>query len=91
MSGNFYPGYDILVTLVMQNQAEKVITLIESGVFDTRFLNDIGCCERPLPLYKLSLCNAILLEDNTWSKKFLPVVKRNRRGCKAMLDYWDKQ
>ena len=57
-----------LVALVMQNQAEKVIDLLESGNVDTKILNDIGCCSSPLPLYKLSLCNAILLEDDNWSK-----------------------
>lgn len=39
-----------LVALVMQNQAEKVIDLLESGNVDTKILNDIGCCSSPLPL-----------------------------------------
>ena len=67
----------------MQNQAEKVIDLLESGIIDTRILNDIGCCESPLPLYKLSLCNEILLDDDNWSESFLPIVECNRKGCKA--------
>ena len=80
-----------LVALVMQNQAEEVIDLLESDVIYTRILNDVGCCSSPLPLYKLSLCNAILLDDDNWSEGFLPVVERNRQGCKALLDYWNKR
>lgn len=80
-----------LITLVMQNQAEKVIDLLESGIIDTSILNDIGCCESPLPLYKLSLCNEILLDDDNWSESFLPIVECNRKGCKALLDYWKRR
>lgn len=88
---NLIHQFSDLVALVMQNQAEKVIDLLESDVIDTRILNDIGCCSSPLPLYKLSLCNAILLDDDNWSKSFLPVVERNRKGCKTLLDYWEKR
>lgn len=88
---DLYEKCNSLVSWVMQNQAEKVIGLIESGNVDTKFLNDIGCCSSPLPLYKLSLCNAILLDDDNWSEGFLPVVERNRQGCKTLLDYWDKR
>ena len=88
---DLYEECNSLVSLVMQNQAEKVIDLLESGNVDTKILNDIGCCSSPLPLYKLSLCNAILLEDDNWSKSFLPIVERNRKGCKTLLDYWDKR
>lgn len=89
MYSDLFHKFSNLVALVMQNQAEKVIDLLESSVIDTRILNDIGCCNSPLPLYKLSLCNAILLDDDNWSKSFLPVVERNRKGCKTLLDYWE--
>lgn len=82
---------DKVVALVMQNQAEKAIALMESGGFDKHLLDDIGCCESSLPLYKLSMCNAILLNDDNWTKKFFPIVERNRIGCKKLLDYWEKQ
>lgn len=91
MYNDWYLECDSLVSLVMQNQAEKVIDTIESGSIDLRFLNDIGCCEHSLPLYKLSLCNAILLDNNNWAKSFLSVVERNREGCKALLDYWERR
>ena len=91
MYSNLFHQFSNLVALVMQNQAEKVIDLLESDVIDTRILNDIGCCSSPLPLYKLSLCNAILLDNDNWSKSFLPVVERNRQGCKTLLDYWGKR
>lgn len=82
---------DYLVLLVMQNKAEKVIDLIDSGRFNQNLLEDIGCCESSLPLYKLSLCNAILLDSGGWSKEVLPIVERNRLGCKNLLDYWAGQ
>lgn len=91
MYSNLFHQFNDLVALVMQNQAEKVIDLLESDVIDTRILNDIGCCSSPLPLYKLSLCNAILLDDDNWSNSFLPVVERNRKGCKTLFDYWGKR
>ena len=76
---------DSLVSSVMQNQAEKAIGLLESGRLDLRFLDDIGRCKNPLPLYKLSLCNAILLDNDNWAESFLPVVERNRQGCKKNM------
>lgn len=82
---------DSLVSSVMQNQAEKAIDLLETGRLDIRFLDDIGHCKNPLPLYKLSLCNAILLDNDNWAESFLPVVERNRQGCKTLLDYWEKR
>lgn len=82
---------DSLVSSVMQNQAEKAIGLLESGRLDIRFLDNIGRCKNPLPLYKLSLCNAILLDNDNWAESFLPVVERNRQGCKTLLDYWEKR
>ena len=91
MYGNLYLEYNSLVSLVMQNKAEKVIDLLETESVDMRILNDIGCSKYPLPLYKLSLCNAILLDNDNWSENFLPVVERNRQGCKTLLDYWDKR
>lgn len=91
MCSDLYKKCNSVVSLVMQNQAEKAIDLLESGNVDTKILNDIGCCGSSLPLYKLSLCNAILLDDDNWSEGFLPVVERNRQGCKTLLDYWDKR
>lgn len=83
MYGDLLVKYKDLIALVMQNHAEKVIDLLESDVIDTRILNDIGCCSSPLPLYKLSLCNAILLDDDNWSERFLPVVERKTRMCNS--------
>lgn len=91
MYGDLLVKYKDLIALVMQNHAKKVIDLLESDVIDTRILNDIGCCSSPLPLYKLSLCNAILLDDDNWSERFLPVVERNRQGCATLLDYWGER
>ena len=64
MCSDLYKKCNSVVSLVMQNQAEKAIDLLESGNVDTKILNDIGCCGSYLPLYKLSLCNAILLDDD---------------------------
>ena len=78
MYGNLYLEYNSLVSLVMQNKAEKVIDLLETESVDMRILNDIGCSKYPLPLYKLSLCNAILLDSDNWSESFLPVLEKRR-------------
>ncbi len=48
MYSNLFHQFSDLVALVMQNQAEKVIDLLESDVIDTRILNDIGCCSSPV-------------------------------------------
>lgn len=91
MYNDLWSGFDKLVSLVMQNQAERAIELIESGTFDKNLLSDVGCCKCSLPLYKLSLFNAILLSDDGGSKEYLPEVERNRQGCKDMLNYWEKR
>lgn len=91
MYSHYSKNLDESVALVMQNQAEKVIALIESGKFNKSLLGDIGCCEHPLPLYKLSLCNMILLDTDGWRSHFLPIVERNRQNCRRLLNYWEKR
>lgn len=88
MGRDYWDDLDELVALVMQNNAEQVIHLIESGNFDKSLLEDVGCCEHPLPLYKLSLCNMILLETDGWRSDILPIVEQNRQNCRLLLDYW---
>lgn len=88
MGRDYWDDLDELVVLVMQNKAEQVIHLIESGNFDKSLLEDVGCCEHPLPLYKLSLCNMILLDTDGWRSDILPIVEQNRQNCRLLLDYW---
>ncbi|MBP3454841.1 MAG: hypothetical protein J6K38_02500 [Alistipes sp.] len=88
MYGNWHPELEDLILLVMQNRAKEAIDLIESGGFDANMMNDIGICKSDLPLYKLSLCNDILLSTDDWREDFQPIVDRNRLGCKDLLDYW---
>lgn len=88
MYSDYWDDLDELVALVMQNNAEQVIHLIESGNFDKSLLEDVGCCEYPLPLYKLSLCNMILLDTDGWRSDILPIVEQNRQNCGLLLDYW---
>ena len=77
-----------LISCVVQNHADEAIAIIESGEFDESVLTDLKCCENPLPLYKLSMCNEILLRDGSWSEYFFPVVEQNREGCRKLLDFW---
>lgn len=42
MYNDLWSGFDKLVSLVMQNQAERAIELIESGTFDKNLLSDVG-------------------------------------------------
>lgn len=88
MGRDYWDDLDELVALVMQNNAEQVIHLIESGNFDKSLLEDVGCCEHPLPLYKLSLCNMILLDTDGWSSDALSTIEQNRQNCRLLLDYW---
>lgn len=88
MCSDYWEDLDELVALVMQNKADQVIELIESGNFDKSLLEDVGCCEHPLPLYKLSLCNMILLDTDGWISDSLPIVEQNRQNCRLLLDYW---
>lgn len=88
MGRDYWDDLDELVALVMQNKAEQVIELIESGNFDKSLLEDVGCCEHPLPLYKLSLCNKILLDTDGWSCDALSTIEQNRQNCRLLLDYW---
>ena len=44
MGRDYWDDLDELVALVMQNKAEQVIHLIESGNFDKSLLEDVGCC-----------------------------------------------
>ena len=88
MYSDYWDDLDELVALVMQNNAEQVIHLIESGNFGKSLLEDVGCCEYPLPLYKLSLCNMILLDTDGWRSDILPIVEQNRQNCRLLLDYW---
>ena len=88
MLDNIYEGLPPVVSMVIQNLAEEAIDSIESAAFDKSILEDIGSCSKPLPLYKLTLCNDILLSDEEWKDWFMPTVERNRRGCQALKDYW---
>lgn len=88
MGRDYWDDLDELVALVMQNTVEQVIHLIESGNFDKSLLEDVGCCEHPLPLYKLSLCNMILLDTDGWSSDALSTIEQNRQNCRLLLDYW---
>lgn len=81
---------DPLVTLVLQNDAERVIAQIESGDFDPKVLEDVGCCDSPLPLYKLSVCSYIYLASPGWVKEVQPLIDQNLEGCRRLLDYWER-
>lgn len=80
---------DPLVSLVLQNDAERVIAQIESGDFDPRVLENVGCCDCPLPLYKLSVCSYIYLALPEWVERMQPLIDRNLEGCRRLLDYWE--
>lgn len=77
-----------LLSHVMQNHAEKAISILESGDFNQAILEDIGCINQKLPLYKVSVCNAIILDNDDWSRSFLPVVRENRKQCYTLLMFW---
>ena len=79
---------DPLVTLVLQNDADRVIAQIETGDFDPKVLEDVGCCDHPLPLYKLSVCSYIYLALPEWVERMQPLIDRNLEGCRRLLDYW---
>ncbi len=88
MFEHLWKNLDRLVACVVQNQADMAIAIIESGAFDEGLLTDLKCCENPLPLYKLSMCNDILLSEADWGECFRPVVERNREGCRRLLEFW---
>ena len=86
---NFDKKTNELLSHVMQNHAEKVISILESGDFNQSVLSNVYCCGlRVLPLYKISVCNAIILDDEDWSTRFLPVIRENRKQCRMLLDFW---
>ena len=54
-------------------------------------LEDIGCGSQKLPLYKVSVCNAIILSNDNWDRSFLPVVRENRKQCHTLLMFWEER
>jgi hypothetical protein len=80
-----------LLSHVMQNHAEKAISILELGDFNQAILEDIGCGSQKLPLYKVSVCNAIILSNDNWDRSFLPVVRENRKQCHTLLMFWEER
>ena len=78
-----------LVSYVLQNNAEGAIAILKEGNFHKNILTDLRVCRKTLPLYKLSVCNRILLfEDSDWSDSVMPLIEYNRKSCQQMLDFW---
>lgn len=77
-----------LLSCIMQNKADQAIAILESGDYDKDILKDVGAFINPLPLYQLTVCQAILLGDDDWDKNVVPTVERNRQECDKLLKYW---
>ena len=78
-----------LVSYVLQNNAEGAIAILKEGNFHKNILTDLRVCRKTLPLYKLSVCNRILLfEDSDWSDPVISLIEYNRKSCQQMLDFW---
>ena len=65
--------------------------ILELGDFNQAILEDIGCGSQKLPLYKVSVCNAIILSNDNWDRSFLPVVRENRKQCHTLLMFWEER
>ena len=81
-----------LVMYVLQNNAEGAIAILKEGNFHKNILTDLRTCRNILPLYKLSICNRILLfEDSDWSESILPLIEYNRKTCQQLLNFWKSE
>lgn len=73
---------------MMQNCSSQAIHILQSGDYDHHMLEDVGAFENPLPLYRISVCQKIILSDMEWRDYYIPVVERNRKECNELLQYW---
>ena len=78
-----------LVACVMENMADEAIRILRSGIFDKKVLEDIGVCEDRLPLYMITSCYYILLNDvSSWNESFQHAVMQQKAECIRLMDYW---
>ena len=88
---NFDKRTEILLSHIVQNNAKEAIAILKSGDFSRRILEDIGGFEAPLPLYKITVLNSIILSDKKWNEWFIPVVEDNRKEIKIIKDFFEEE
>lgn len=77
-----------LLSYVYQNYADEAIAILKSGDFDKHILQNAGY---GLPLYKITKCNSIILEDNKWKENAMPTIIRNRKNCSKLMSFWQSE
>lgn len=77
-----------LLSHVYQNHAEEAIAILKSGDFDKHILQNAGY---GLPLFKITKCNSIILEDDKWSESSMPTIIRNRNNCNKLISFWQSE
>lgn len=77
-----------LLSHVYQNHADEAIAILKSGEFDKHILQNAGY---GLPLYKITKCNSIILEDDEWSESSMPTIIRNRMNCNKLMSFWQSE
>lgn len=77
-----------LLSCILQNKADQAIAILDSDNYNKDILKDVGAFINPLPLYQLTVCQAILLDSNDWNVDVVPTVERNRKECDKLLKYW---